>query len=79
MNILLVLIPVSLVLIGIAVWAFFWAVNHGQYDDLETPALRILEEDPPPLGSGAIPTAGDDDERAGGDRRRDDHAAQGGD
>ena len=79
MNILLVLIPVSLVLIGIAVWAFFWAVNHGQYDDLETPALRILEEDPPPLGSGAIPTPVGDDERAGGDSRRDDHGAQRGD
>lgn len=49
MNILLVLIPISLILIGVAVWAFFWAVNRGQFDDLETPALRILEEDPPRL------------------------------
>jgi cbb3-type cytochrome oxidase maturation protein len=49
MNILLVLIPISLLLIGLAVWAFFWAVNHGQFDDLETPALRILEDDPPAL------------------------------
>jgi cbb3-type cytochrome oxidase maturation protein len=79
MNILLVLIPVSLLLIGFAVWAFFWAVNHGQFDDLETPALRILEEDPPPLGSGAMPTPGDDDERASGDSRRDGHGAQRGD
>lgn len=51
MNILLVLIPISLLLIGLAVWAFFWAVNHGQFDDLETPALRILEDDPPALRS----------------------------
>ncbi len=56
MNILLVLIPISLLLIGFAVWAFFWAVNHGQFDDLETPALRILEDDPPPLPSGETPT-----------------------
>jgi len=49
MNILLVLIPISLLLIGVAVWAFFWAVNRGQFDDLETPALRILEDDPPRL------------------------------
>lgn len=49
MNILLVLIPISLLLIGVAVWAFFWAANRGQFDDLETPALRILEDDPPRL------------------------------
>ncbi len=48
MNILLVLLPVSLVLLGVAIWAFFWAVNKGQFDDLDTPALRILEDDPPP-------------------------------
>lgn len=46
MNALLILIPVSLVLLGIAVWAFFWAVDRGQFDDLDTPALRILEDDP---------------------------------
>lgn len=46
MNALLILIPVSLVLLGIAVWAFFWAVNRGQFDDLDTPPLRILEDDP---------------------------------
>ncbi len=45
MNALLVLIPVSLVLVGIAVWAFFWAANDGQFDDLETPALAPLLED----------------------------------
>jgi cbb3-type cytochrome oxidase maturation protein len=68
MNILLVLIPVSLVLIGVAVWAFFWAVNHGQYDDLDTPALRVLEDDPAPLPSGEVPTpqsAPDRGDRAG--------------
>lgn len=45
MNILLVLIPVSLLLLAAAVWAFFWAVNGGQFDDLDTPAIRILEDD----------------------------------
>jgi cbb3-type cytochrome oxidase maturation protein len=45
MSALLVLIPVSLLLLGIALWAFFWAVNRGQFDDLDTPALRILEAD----------------------------------
>lgn len=53
MNVLLILIPVTLVLVGIAVATFFWAVNKGQFDDLDTPALRILEEDPAPLTAAA--------------------------
>ena len=43
MNILLLLIPLSLLFMAGAVWAFFWAVNHDQFDDLETPALLPLE------------------------------------
>jgi cbb3-type cytochrome oxidase maturation protein len=39
---LLLLIPLSvLVLVGAAI-ALFWAVDRGQYDDLETPALLPL-------------------------------------
>ncbi len=45
MSILYVLIPLSLVLVVIAVWAFFWAANSGQFDDLDTPPLRILDEE----------------------------------
>ena len=45
MIILLLLIPLSLVLLVAAVWAFIWAVRNGQFDDLETPALDILAED----------------------------------
>lgn len=46
MNILLFLIPVSLVMIGVAALVFAWAVRHGQFDDLDTPALDILRDDP---------------------------------
>ena len=49
MTILLLLVPLSLMLLGIAVWAFFWAVRRGQFDDLDTPAIDILRDDPPPL------------------------------
>ena len=48
MAILLFLIPVSLLLIGVAVWAFIWSVRGGQYDDLDTAPLDILRDDPPP-------------------------------
>ena len=45
MNIILLLIPISLVLLGIGVAAFFWAVDGAQFDDLDTPALMPLAED----------------------------------
>ena len=50
MSILYVLIPLALLLLGGAVWAFFWAVGSGQFDDLDTPAVRIIldDDDKPP-------------------------------
>lgn len=47
MIILLLLIPLSLMLLGVAAWAFVWAVRAGQFDDLDTPALDILRDDAP--------------------------------
>ncbi|HEX6018983.1 MAG TPA: cbb3-type cytochrome oxidase assembly protein CcoS [Burkholderiaceae bacterium] len=48
MSILVVLIPLSiLVLVGAGV-AFFWAVEHDQFDDLETPRLLPLLDPPAP-------------------------------
>lgn len=44
MNILLLLIPISLLFMAGAVWAFFWAVNHDQFDDLDTPGLLPLDD-----------------------------------
>jgi cbb3-type cytochrome oxidase maturation protein len=53
MSILYLLIPLSLILLGLAVWAFFWAVKHDQFDDLEGPAHRILfDEDDNDLTAG---------------------------
>lgn len=47
MNIIFVLIPLGLVLVGLALWAFFWAVSDGQFDDLESPGWSVLADDPP--------------------------------
>lgn len=47
MNSLLILVPISIVLFGAAIWAFVWAVRRGQFDDLETPAIDILAEERP--------------------------------
>jgi cbb3-type cytochrome oxidase maturation protein len=45
MNILVVLIPVSLILGGVGLVAFFWTVRSDQYDDDEGNAARILLDD----------------------------------
>lgn len=45
MTIIYLLAPLSLILLGFAVWAFFWAVKNDQFDDLEGPAHRILFDD----------------------------------
>jgi cbb3-type cytochrome oxidase maturation protein len=47
MNILFVLIPLSLVLLGVAVWSFFWAVDSGQFENLDE-AARGFESDEEP-------------------------------
>jgi cbb3-type cytochrome oxidase maturation protein len=43
---LLILVPISLILFGAAIWAFIWAVRGGQFDDLDTPSIDILRNDP---------------------------------
>jgi len=68
MNILLLLIPLSLLLLGVAVWIFVWAVRRGQFEDLDTPALDILRDDeheraPRPTPRGDARTGAPDDAR----------------
>ena len=48
MNILVVLIPLSIVLLIGAGIAFFWAVENDQFEDMDTPRLLPLLDDPPP-------------------------------
>ena len=47
MSVFYVLVPVALLLAGAGVLAFRWAVRDGQFDDVETPALRMLLDDEP--------------------------------
>ena len=49
MNILVVMIPLSIVLLIGAGAAFFWAVEHDQFEDMDTPALLPLLDEPPSL------------------------------
>lgn len=46
MSVLFIMAPAALLLAATAVAAFIWATRDGQYDDTETPAHRILFDDP---------------------------------
>jgi cbb3-type cytochrome oxidase maturation protein len=37
--------PIALILIAVAIKLFLWAVNSGQFDDLDREASRILFDD----------------------------------
>jgi cbb3-type cytochrome oxidase maturation protein len=45
MSVMFVLLPVALLFAGCALAVFLWAVRAGQFDDLETPSVRILHDD----------------------------------
>lgn len=49
MSILYLLIPLAVVLLGVAIAFFAWSVKSGQFDDLEGPAHRILMDDDDPM------------------------------
>jgi cbb3-type cytochrome oxidase maturation protein len=46
MESLYLLIPIALLIIVFAVKLLFWAINSGQYDDLDTEGHRILFDEP---------------------------------
>ena len=50
MEIILLLIAVSAVLLAFIAWSFLWAVDSGQFEDLEAQGQGILmDDDDPPL------------------------------
>lgn len=48
MEILILLVPLSVVLALLIGGAFWWSVRSGQFDDLEGPAHRIIADDDAP-------------------------------
>lgn len=51
MNIILIMIPLSLLILVGAVAVFFWAVNHDQFEDLDSPGLLPMADDPEEVGT----------------------------
>lgn len=59
MSVLFILVPLAILLVAAFVAAYVWSARSGQYDDLTTPAMRALHDDPT--------------SRPGGSQRIDDH------
>jgi cbb3-type cytochrome oxidase maturation protein len=38
------MVIMSTLLLGFAIWAFFWAVKNNQFEDLDTPAYSMLDD-----------------------------------
>jgi cbb3-type cytochrome oxidase maturation protein len=57
MSAIYILIPIAVGLVGFAIWLFFWAVDNGQYDDLDSPAHSILFDDEDPQHKAGIAEA----------------------
>ncbi len=45
MSVILIMIPAAILLAGLGVWAFIMAAKRGQFDDLDTPAIRAVFDD----------------------------------
>ena len=45
MSVIMIMIPAALILAGLAVLAFILAAKSGQFDDLDTPAIRAIFDD----------------------------------
>ena len=45
MSMLYVLIPLAVMLLGVAVWALLWAIRTGQFDDLESHGWSVVLDD----------------------------------
>ena len=45
MSVLYLVVPLAILIVIGALFAFSWAASKGQFEDLDTPARRILTDD----------------------------------
>ena len=45
MSVLFIVLPLALAVVLVAVVAYVWSARDGQFDDLHTPALRMLHDE----------------------------------
>jgi cbb3-type cytochrome oxidase maturation protein len=45
MSVIFIVLPLALLIVAGALWAFVWSARSGQLDDLETPGVRVLHDE----------------------------------
>lgn len=45
MSVLFIVVPLALIVVLVAVAAYVWSARGGQFDDLDTPPVRMLHDD----------------------------------
>ena len=68
MDIVFLLIPLSVVLVVVIGTVLWWALEHGQFEDLEGPAHRILMDDDTPPAAPDVANRGGRGGALGADR-----------
>jgi len=63
MEILFLMVPLGLILVALGIWAFFWAVGSGQFDDLDSPGWSVLADDEKQKRADETTSPRDDEER----------------
>jgi len=56
MEALYLLIPLSILIVFLAIWVFFKASDSGQFDDMVGPGLRLLQDDDHPDANSSLPS-----------------------
>lgn len=52
MSVIFIVVPLATLIVLAAVIAFVWGARRGQFDDMDTPAVRMLHDDEPPAKKG---------------------------
>ncbi|MDP1891534.1 MAG: cbb3-type cytochrome oxidase assembly protein CcoS [Gemmatimonadaceae bacterium] len=45
MSVVYLILPLALLVVFVAILGFVWAARRGQFDDLDTPAMRALHDE----------------------------------
>lgn len=72
MPALYIMIPIALLIVAVAIYIFFWAVDSGQYDDLDSPAHSILFDDQDPAHKAGVDEASGKVASHSGEKKADD-------
>ena len=57
MELFLILIPVTIVLVGVSIWAFLWSARNDQFEDLDKQAYSILFDEDEKVAAHKSPDA----------------------